>query len=303
LIRIEQYEYTLQAELASLPKNTFLTWTTNNFGGLTASYTDPAGSLVCLGGTSNGQANVIDAITTNSANIHFTGLDCDATLSVIDNDAAAAYPAGIFAGFEVSSANLLAISIGARVTIATYLDGSLRQSSIFVNTGLGINASLIDVNGHAILGFVTTQTFDELRITYEGLISLGQDYQIYNAILMQFEAGPALECNVPTRMNKPEYPMLISAARTGTAALACVGCSVINAENAISSDTTDFALITMGIGATGGASFAVKDQLTDYPAGYFAGFDILNTSLINANLLSGLTVKTYLYNVLSETVG
>jgi hypothetical protein len=48
------------------------------------------------------------------------------------------------------------------------------------------------------------------------------------------------------------------------------------------------------------SSISVKDVLTTYTAGSFAGFNIANTSLINANLLSGITIKTYKAGVLQK---
>jgi hypothetical protein len=49
-------------------------------------------------------------------------------------------------------------------------------------------------------------------------------------------------------------------------------------------------------------SLAVKDVLTTYPIGTFAGFNISNPNLINANLLSGITLKTYKAGVLQESL-
>jgi hypothetical protein len=84
-----------------------------------------------------------------------------------------------------------------------------------------------------------------------------------------------------------------------------LGCSVANPENVISSSTSDYATITMArwqyhYGSV--ASLAVKDVLTTYPIGTFAGFNISNPNLINANLLSGITLKTYKAGVLQESL-
>ena len=277
------------------PCNTKMPWVDSSFTGLTATLVDPAFQAITCTGSNAGLTNLLDNDLSNFATITFTlGLGgCNSTLSVHDNDVADIYTAGTFAGFRIGTAGLLGVSIGSSVTIATYNNGSPVESQVVVNSGLGLNSSLLNGDGTATVGFITTAAFDEIRITYQSLIAALFTGTVYHAVVQRYCAGPSLACNVQTRMNNPTYPTIIGASNTGLSGGACVGCSVNNAENAISNSSSDFATIvlTAALGTTG--SIAVKDQITDYPAGTFAGFDISNPNLINANLLSGITIRTY----------
>jgi len=279
------------------PCNTKMPWVDSSFNGLSSSVIDPASNGLACVGSNLGIGNLLDNDLSNFASINFTvGLGgCNSTLSVVDNDAGDTYAAGSFAGFRIGTAGLLGVSIGSSITIATFNNGSPVESQVVVNTGLGLNSSLLNGDGTATVGFITTAAFDEIRITYQSLISALFTGTVYHAVVERFCAGPSLACNTQTRMNNPTFPTIIDGANTGLSGGVCVGCSVNNAENAISSSTSDVATIvlTAALGTTG--SIGIKDQVTDYAAGTFAGFDIENPSLINANLLSGITVRTY-YN-------
>lgn len=285
------------------PCNTKMPWVDSSFNGLSSSVIDPASNGLACVGSNTGLANLLDDDLSNFASINFTlGLGgCNSTLSVVDNDALDSYPAGTFAGFRIGTAGLLGVSIGSSVTIATYNNGSFVESQVVVNSGLGLNSSLLNGDGTATVGFITTGAFDEIRITYQSLISALFTGTVYHAVVQRYCAGPSLACNTQTQMNNPTFPTIIDGTNTGLTGGVCVGCSVNDAENAVSSSSTDFATIvlTAALGTTG--SIAVKDQVTDYAAGTFAGFDIENPSLINANLLSGLTIRTYLDGTLQET--
>ncbi|WP_044233587.1 hypothetical protein [Haliscomenobacter hydrossis] len=281
---------------SNYPCNTKMPWVDSSFTGLSSSVIDPAADgLACLGSNTN-LGNLLNNNLSDFASINFfSGLGgCSSTLSVVDTDVSDTYPVGTFAGYRVGTAGLVGISIGLNITISTYNGGSFVESQTVVSSGLGLNSSLINGDGTATLGFVTTVgAFDEIRITYTAAVALLFTGTVYHAVVERFCAGPSLACNVQTRMNNPTFPTLIGASNTGLSGGVCVGCSVNNTENTVSSSTTDFATIvlTAALGTTG--SIAVKDQLTDYPVGTFAGFDISNPNLINANLLSGITIRTY----------
>lgn len=281
---------------SNYPCNTKMPWVDSSFTGLSSSVIDPAADgLACLGSNTN-LGNLRNNSLSDFASINFfSGLGgCSSTLSVVDTDVSDTYPVGTFAGYRIGTAGLVGISIGLNITISTYNNGSFVESQTVVSSGLGLNSSLINGDGTATLGFVTTMgAFDEIRITYTAAVALLFTGTVYHAVVQRYCAGPSLACNVQTRMNNPTFPTLIGASNTGLSGGVCVGCSVNNTENAVSSSATDFATIvlTAALGTTG--SIAVKDQLTDYPAGTFAGFDISNPNLVNANLLSGITIRTY----------
>lgn len=285
------------------PCNTKMPWVDSSFTGLGSSVVDPASDgLACVGSNTN-LANLRNNSLTDFASINFvSGLGgCSSTLSVVDNDAADTYPAGTFAGYRIGTAGLVGVSIGLSITIATYNNGSPVESQVVVSSALGLNSSLLNGDGTATLGFVTTAAFDEIRITYQANVALLFTGTVYHAVVERFCAGPSLACNTQTRMNNPTFPTLIQNSHTGITGGVCVGCSVNEVENAISSSTSDAATIvlTAAVGTTG--SIGIKDQVTTYTAGSFAGFDISNPNLVNANLLSGLIIRTYLNGVLRDS--
>lgn len=299
---LKAYDKVPKAPLANFgatnfPCNTKMPWVDSSFTGLSSSVIDDASDGLACVGSNAGLANLRNNSLSDFASINFvSGLGgCSSTLSVVDTDAGDTYPAGTFAGYRIGTAGLLGVSIGLNITIATYNNGSPVESQVVVSSGLGLNSSLVNSDGTANVGFITTAAFDEIRITYNAAAALLFTGTVYHAIVQRYCAGPSLACNTQTRMNNPTFPTIVNMANTGLTGGVCVGCSVNNVENAVSSSTTDFATIVMAVGAGITGSIAVKDQVTDYAAGTFAGFDIENPSLINANLLSGITVRTY-YN-------
>ncbi|WP_040474087.1 thrombospondin type 3 repeat-containing protein, partial [Flavobacterium frigoris] len=271
------------------------------FDNLTATITNNVPSLIppCLGSIS-GTGNLTDADLNNVASISITGIGCNGELAVSDSNDV--YPAGTFAGFKISATGLLQASIGATIKIKTYQGGSLKETFNAVTSTIGVNSTLVDSSGNTILGFVTTQSFNEVRIEYTSLVGVLFSNTIYYAVIENFCAGPALNCNEKTTLSNPNFPVIINSSKTGISGLACVGCSVNNAENLISASTIDFATINLAVGVLGSSgSISVKDVLSTYPIGTFAGFEISNTALLGVDLLGGLTLTTYNNGVQVET--
>jgi hypothetical protein len=227
--------------------------------------------------------NLVDSDLNNYAGFSVTGLGCNVTYSAKDNDAADTYPAGYYAGFKIASTSLLSGSIGSTVRIETYNNGVFVEGKDVVTSSIGLESSLLDGSGLATVGFITTQGFDEVRIVYNTLVGIGFSGQVYYPVIEKFCAGSALVCNTQTNVSNPSYPVIVDDSQTGITGVACVGCSISNTENVISSSTSDYATITMTASVSSIASLAVKDVLTTYPIGTFAGFNISNPSLINAN--------------------
>lgn len=97
------------------------------------------------------------------------------------------------------------------------------------------------------------------------------------------------------------FPVIIDGANTGINGAACVGCSVNDSYNVINGSASDYATIVLLASLASTGSIAVKDQITTYPAGYFIGFDIENTTLLDISLLNGITITTYNNGVPQET--
>ncbi len=224
------------------PCNTKMPWVDSSFTGLNSSVIDPASDgLACIGSNTN-LANLRNNNLSDFASINFvSGLGgCSSTLSVVDTDVSDTYPVGTFAGYRVGTAGLVGVSIGLNIVISTYNNGSFVESQTVVSSGLGLNSSLLNGDGTATLGFVTTLgAFDEIRITYTAAVALLFTGTVYHAVVQRYCAGPSLACNVQTRMNNPTYPTIIEASNTGITGGVCVGCSIDNAENAISNSSSE----------------------------------------------------------------
>ena len=288
----------VHGQIANAPCNQTSAWVNGKYTNLAGS--GSATGILCVGSVTN-TANLVDADTINFATVSLTGLSCTGTVIVKDNDVADTYPIGTFAGFEVSSNGLLSANIAATVIITTFNNGSIAETYNAVTSLIGVNSSLLNANGNAVLGFIATQPFDEVRIIYQPLVGVLFTAQVYHAVIEKFCAGNALPCNVQSQLNNPTYPSIIDGDNTGISGLACVTCSVSNAQNAISFSTTDYATIALSVAVGSTGAIAVKDVITDYVAGTFAGFNISNPTLVGVNLLSGLTLRTYLNGTLKET--
>ncbi|EKF54506.1 repeat domain-containing protein [Galbibacter marinus] len=287
---------TLQAQIGNAPPNELSPWTTDTYSDLVVNIVDDVSSTipVCLGGVNN-EERIIDDNLGEPGTITFGAalLGCNATLSVADpvND----YPAGTWAGFRVGTGGLLGLNVGLEITITTYMDGVNPVQSQTFDAGL-ISASLLSDN-IADVGFITTGDFNEIRITYQTLVGVAQLAEIYHASIVSFEEGPALACNTTTSMMRPAYPMSISEDNTDLGSILAInGSSASN--NVIDSDPNNFATLDFTLGS---GSLSVKDEVTDYDAETFAGFDIESTSLLSVGLLDAITITTYLDGIEQET--
>ncbi|KDN56728.1 DUF7507 domain-containing protein [Flavobacterium seoulense] len=253
--------------------------------------------LVSLGNVSNVE-NVVSANDNDYASINFT-LGAAATGTVAVKEQLTDYPAGTYAGFEISNPGILNVSVLGNVVVSTYLNGTPVES--FSGNSLLAGASLLGTNSRFKVGFVASQSFDEVRLSINQTVglSLGET-RVYGAVLQSFCAGPALVCNTPTKMTAPNYPVFINSANSGFSGLVSVG-NVSNIENVISADDNDYASINFLLSAVATGSVAVKDQLVDYPAGTYAGFEISNPGLLNVSVLGNVVVSTYLNGVPVES--
>src|SRR5690606_37803344 len=74
-----------------------------------------------------------------------------------------------------------------------------------------------------------------------------------------------------------------------------------NINRAIDSNPNTYASIDLLAGVAGTASIAFKDEIADYPANTYAGFDIENASILSTDLLDAITISTYLDGTLVES--
>jgi|GEM_PF-3339009 len=156
-----------------------------NIGAIQASRTGIFGT-VCIGQSMSGTANLVDASITNFATYTpaILSVGCGGRVSV-NNSGGTAFPAGTFAGFEISrQGTVLDIAILNAITINLYKAGTLVQNSS--SSGILKVGVLNPLSGSASIGFTSTVEFDEIQIVFDaGLISasLGGTYNIYYAFV------------------------------------------------------------------------------------------------------------------------
>lgn len=243
--------------------------------------------------------NLIDVDQSNFASLTTAiGLGVTHTLTVSDNTVDEFYSAGGFAGFLIENNSVLQLDLLDAIVIRTYLDG-IEQESESSNSLTAINSALL-VGDQFYVGFYTTEDFDTVEISISSLAGVSTTTNVYHAVTNDFCLGPALECNTPTVLTKPDFPARIIDEHTGMGGLLGVG-SVINADAAVDSDPNSYASIDFNLGVLATGSLSIKDELTDYSANTYAGFEIENSTILNLDLLNGITVLTYLDGVLQES--
>ncbi|KAB7728168.1 tandem-95 repeat protein [Rudanella paleaurantiibacter] len=153
----------------------YRTLTVNNFpnAGIVSGRTGGVGGVLGIGaGSVSNPGNVVDANLTNLASINTVlGVGSGGQISVNanQNGGSTVFSAGSIAGFVLADNSALGVNLLSSITIRTYLNGTLRETS---NSSSLLNLSLLSANGQITVGFVTAQSFDEVQITIASVVSL-----------------------------------------------------------------------------------------------------------------------------------
>ncbi|RYF22472.1 MAG: hypothetical protein EOO42_08765 [Flavobacteriales bacterium] len=244
--------------------------------------------------------NVTTASTTDYATLSLNASVLGtAKLSV--RDLVDTFAAGTFAGFDVENVNLASLSAFSSITVNTYLKGVLQESK--TGTSLWVSLPLLDIQNRTVLGFETTKSFDEVQIVLNQPLGVALGVtKVFSAVVKKACEGVALTCNTPIYMTEPNYPVNINTVRTGVSGFASAISKVNEPDNVLDSNNDNYATIAVPLTAGTTASLSVLKSLSDLPAGTYAGFDIQNISLINAQFLQNITLKTYNNGLLQESV-
>lgn len=211
------------------------------------------------------------------------------------------YPAGYRVGFVVEAVGgLIDASLLSNLEIRTYLDGSLQETATTGNSLL--LAGLLPGSGdRQRIGFVTTQPFDAAVLISNALLSTVDSFRVYYA----FEEP--VSCPDLSTENCLKYWTVVNELcsdivedHTGLTGIACVGCSITEIGNLIDSNESNYATINLTIGVGAEASVAIKSAQT-IGTNYETGFVVSGGSnLLDALVLGGLQLRTYLNNTLVD---
>ncbi len=263
----------------------------------------PAG-LVCANCNISNIQHLVDADRDNYAEIDILAA-IGATASVSVKNTKTIYGAGTFAGYEIDDMRTLGVQIGTQHQVATLL-GGVEQEVVTAGSGL-VSGSIFTTSGRTITGFKTTLPFDEIRLTVINNVAVGNaPVRVYSAVVKRFCEGDAFTCNTNVILTEPDYPVYVDARNTGINAVACVNCTITGGNHPIDDDPGNYAevVIPAGVGTT--AAYAIANGLglfnSDPQKILFAGFDMDNPSLVNANTLSGVSVVTTLNGIAQQTI-
>lgn len=254
--------------------------------------------LNLLGGVTNAQ-NVIDGDPNTYASMSVeVGIAGGAQLSVIDE--ATEYPAGTFAGFDISSSDLLSISLADNIEVQTYLNGSHKETKS--SGGLVADVGLLSGSDRHILGFVTSEPFDEVRLVINSGIlgvNLGST-SVYGLVLKRFCEGGTLPANTNQKITNPDWPVFVENHKSGVIGVG-LGNNVTNLDHILIDDTTKYASIADPLLSVGNqVEISVKKELNPFPANTFAGFDIETMGVADVSVMGAMTVSLYRNGVLVD---
>jgi len=284
----------LQAQVSSAPFNLYRPLTSDVFTNLTVT------SSTALGFDLFGnKENITDNVLTNPSTWTFT-VAGSAWVEVKDNNATGSgiYPAGSYAGFVIGTASIL--DLASSITITTYLGNTLQDT---YNGGSGLLSVSLLGGGLGKVGFVTSKEFDRVRINFSAL-GVGTRSVYYAEILRAQTPLATPACNITTALVQNTSPAIVSTGTTGIADVSLLGSIFSNIGNIVDGNTDNSGTITLpvlGVLSTGYISVREAGN-TSHPAGYFAGFEIANTTALSLSLLANTSVSTYERGVFRESV-
>ncbi|MGC5744038.1 hypothetical protein [Chryseobacterium sp. NFX27] len=215
------------------------------------------------------------------------------------------YPAGTFAGFEVSFPTLAAAELaGSTITILTLkADGSVADSAVMNSSFFGLHTSVLNGTGNRqILGFASSQPFTGVKLTINKALSANAGVlEIYSAVIQRFCATPVIKCDGIENISVPKYPLYVNGARTGVTAFVDGNSSISLSQNAIDADPNSYATMQLGAGAGSGLGFSVANGFGDFPKDTYVGFDIATLDIAQASAFETNNIELYKDGTLVQT--
>ena len=202
------------------------------------------------------------------------------------------FDGGTFAGFEVESTSLLDVGLLNDITINTYLNGTLQESS---NSGnLLIDVGAIGSTPKAIIGFETTLPFNEVEYRMEVTVNIDLlgETRIYNLVLKKFcEPSEPLVCNDLRTLKEQEFPISAYTKISSAANVSLIGDLVQNIGYLLDNDTNNFVTLNPTVSALTELTIGVNKAGLPFKPGTYAEFEVQSSNLIDASLLSNFSVR------------
>ncbi|MDU0369684.1 T9SS type A sorting domain-containing protein [Hymenobacter endophyticus] len=214
-------------------------------------------------------------------------------------------PVGHRAGIMVSRSsgllNLLGVDLVSAIRIRTYLStngGASQLQETKVVDAKVVALLLGSDTGPMPLEFTAGKTFDQIEIEASSLVSLGYQLNVHYAYGLGTNTITTAKGYVSRFATPGTGNYSTTAVDNGLTV--CVNSNVSNPLNAVDTDLTNFA--TMGALVDLSCPTSLQTQLEGTaPAGYYAGFLLGSRGVLDASVLSGLRLTTYLGNTVQET--
>ena len=264
----------------------------------------PVAVTTCFGDVVNpGQATDTDfnsaAIMQVPLSVLGSSIRLRMDLSSLAPGAPTNYRAGVVVERNGGILNLVGLDLANAIIIRTLKKNG---NSSTVQETLPVSASLAGTvlgqnTGPVRLEFLATKSFDQIEIEAASFLALGYELKVYYAY--------AIDANVIntakgylSRFDSPGNKFSTESKDNGITV--CVNSNIDNPSNAVDNSLTNYAV--MGALADLSCPTTLQTQLEGTaPAGYDAGFVIGNGGLLDASILEGLRLTTYLNGVAQES--
>lgn len=265
--------------------------------GVSVAAVTPSGLCVtqlCLGNNYTALQKIVDQDLNSYA--EWGGLASLLTAEAISVKSSTPYPAGYVTGYVFSKASLVDLNVLNGATIVTYLNGAIKETKSLSSL---VSASLLGSSGRIFATFITTQSFDEVRLVTGALsASVLSDFRVYAALA--FDQNCNMD-NTSICMRNINGPGTYT---TYNGNMVCLGCSLLNPDNLVDANKANYSVLSMPANLLSSVSVGVLDTRKVFKAGDRAGFIISpNTSngLLDLDLLQSITIETWKFGTLQES--
>ncbi|GAB3577226.1 T9SS type A sorting domain-containing protein [Hymenobacter daeguensis] len=225
----------------------------------------------------------------------YKGLSLGSTLS-LKLGLAATGQIGDRAGIVVApGANLLGISALGTYTLVTYKD-NVEQQRVPVSAAVLQSLKLLSPNSRPMqLEFVAATQFNAVELVITGAATLGYTLNVYYAYSVSALQQQPVR-GLVSKFTGSNLAAYYSTAITPIDPLisVCANSNVTNPENAVDTDLTNYARFGTFLSVNCPTALSVKlEGLRTAPAGYYAGFMLGSSGLLDLSVLSKLRLTTY----------